>query len=96
MPINLLQWNVDGLQSKLIELRYLLKNLHIQVTVLQETHLRPAQPTPKFPGFQAFRRDRPNQRRGGLLTIVSKNIPASDYVISTDSDDTSALKNHWL
>ena len=64
-----LQWNADGINTKVAELNKLVTELDIDVVLIQETKLTSRSKTPKIHGFTAVRQDRPNTEfpGGGLL-----------------------------
>ncbi len=70
-PLRILQWNANGLRTKLHELLLFLLALRIQVALVQETHLDPSvdiNSACSF-GYQVYRKDR-DRHGGGLLTLV--------------------------
>ena len=76
--LKVIQWNVDGLTTSLVDLRNLVeKDRDIDVLLVQETKLHPSASDPSLPGYAAIRRDRPSGGPigGGLMTFVKKDIP---------------------
>ena len=77
--LRVLQWNVDGIGTAIADVLTLVRDdPGLDVLLLQETKLVPANPTPTLPGYTAIRRDRPGDRPtrgGGLLTYVKADIP---------------------
>jgi hypothetical protein len=76
--LQVLQWNVDGIGNAVADVITLVrKDPGLDVLLLQETILIPANPTPILPGYSAIRCDRPlgGGRGGGLLTYVKADIP---------------------
>ena len=76
----LLQWNVDGIATSLMDLQDLVrKRPAVGVVLVQESKLLPSDPDPSVPGFSTVRLDRPpargGTRGGGLLTFVRQDIP---------------------
>ncbi len=57
--LRILQWNADGLSTKVHELRQRHPLEKIDICLIQETKLNSKDPTPAFPGFSAIRQDRP-------------------------------------
>ena len=56
--LRILQWNADSLATKIGELRDRVKQLEVDVILIQETKLR-GKPTPRIPGYkEAMRSDR--------------------------------------
>ncbi len=71
--LRILQWNADGLSTKVLELRDSLAAESIDVCLFQETELVEKDASPPFPGYNSIRVDRPTTHRGeGLLTLVKK------------------------
>ena len=79
--LSILQWNCDSLRSKAEELKIFLQDKKVDIFVLQETKLIPADKTPKFPGYTVIRQDRPQlkgkekNRGGGVLTGIKDDVP---------------------
>jgi hypothetical protein len=77
--LRVLQWNVDGIGTAIADVITLVReDPGLDVLLLQETKLSPANPTPTFPGYTGIRRDRPTDRPiwgGSLLTYVKADIP---------------------
>ena len=69
-----LQWNADGIDTKVAELNRLVVELN--VVLIQETKLTSRSKTPKIHGFTAVRQDRPNAEfpGGGLFTYVRQDL----------------------
>ena len=61
--LKIMQWNADGLNTKISELRSRLKEENIDICNIQETKLQPHMPTPKIPGYKPTKRA---DRKGGL------------------------------
>ena len=79
--LRILQWNANGLKLKSTELETRLKELDIDVAVIQETHLSKKDRTPTIQDshgrrFNAVRVDRTNTSRGGGLAIyIRESLP---------------------
>ena len=79
--LRILQWNADGLKSKSDELGLRLKELDIDIAVIQETWLssknnKDPEPTPIIQGYDSYRADRKvNLKRGGLIFYIKTSIP---------------------
>ena len=76
--LKVVQWNVDGLTTSLVDLRNLVEeNKDIDALLIQETKLHPSARDPSLPGYVVVRRDRPSGGPvgGGLMTFVKKDIP---------------------
>ncbi len=73
--LRILQWNADGLSTKVQELRDGLAAESIDVCLLQETKLTEKDASPPFPGYNSIRVDGPSVHQGGgLLTLVKEGI----------------------
>ena len=84
--LKILQWNCEGISRKKEALKVFLHKENIQVACLQETHLTPKM---RFSvrGYQCVsRKDRPNRHKGGILILVSNNIPAKEITIDTNEE----------
>ena len=71
-----LQWNADGINTKMAELNSLVEELDVDVILIQETKLTNKSKTPVLHGYTAVRQDRPNTEfpGGGLLTYVKQDM----------------------
>ena len=70
--LKIIQWNVDGLSTSLVDLMVLVeKEPDIDVFLIQETKLLPTAPDPRLAGYTAIRRDRPTPRGVGLERVDS-------------------------
>jgi exonuclease III len=76
-----MQWNADGLNPKIDELREFVRKQKIHVVLVQETKLLEEtkfrkSPTPEIKGFTPKRGDRPfaTHPGGGLLTYIRNGI----------------------
>ena len=83
-PLNVLQWNAEGIYNKKLPLTERLHQEQIDVACIQETHLNP-NPTHRFRirGYQTFRIDREGKHKGGVLILVKNNISATEIQINT-------------
>ena len=74
--LKILQWNADGLNTKMLELRKRLIDEDIDVCNIQETKFQPKISTPKIPGYKPTKRaDRGGGiQGGGLITYVKETV----------------------
>jgi len=72
--LRFLQFNADGLKSKVDELSKRLHTLDIDVALIQETKLAKSDRTPTIPGFKPIREDRKGMRGGGLIIYVRDSL----------------------
>ena len=71
--LSILQWNADGLSTKVVELRERLVAENIDVCVIQETKLKHDLVSPKIYGYKTIlRADRKGTISGGGLLIYAK------------------------
>ena len=90
--IHLLQINVNGLRSKIEELRLYVEETSPDVILISETKLN-NNPTPLIPNYlTAATRDRQNEHTGGggVAIYIRNNIDFSN--ISPDIDDMAAIE----
>ena len=90
--MNFLQWNANGILNKKMELKDFLQRRDVHVALIQETKLQASSKTPTFPGYTSLRRDRTGGAGGGLLTLISKNVPftnITEQIIATLPQDTT-------
>ncbi len=71
-----LQWNADGLNTKIAELNSFVKEHNVDLVLIQETKLTEKRPTPKLHGYTPVRADRPGAEfpGGGLLTYIKDDL----------------------
>ena len=79
--LRILQWNADGVNTKMGELEWYMKQKEIDVVAIQEMKLMKTSRNPKIAGFTCVRKDRMVVRTravskgGGLAIFVKENIP---------------------
>lgn len=72
-----LTWNANGITSKLPELLHLLRDLDIDLALIQETKISPSR-TIKIPSYHVIRTDRPptpdttNRPAGGVAILIHR------------------------
>ena len=68
-PLNILQWNAEGIYNKKVALTGRLHAEDIDVACIQETHLNPNH---RFivRGYQTFRMDRESRHKGGVVGML--------------------------
>ena len=72
-PLNILQWNAEGLYRKTTALKQRLLTDNIHVACIQETHLNPDNRLPSIRGYTPYRMDREGHK-GGVLILVKNNL----------------------
>lgn len=82
-PLNILQWNAEGIYNKKVALTGRLHAEDIDVACIQETHLNPNH---RFivRGYQTFRMDRESRHKGGVVILVRNAIPATDFQVNSN------------
>ncbi|KAG5872903.1 hypothetical protein JTB14_030859 [Gonioctena quinquepunctata] len=90
MANTIIQWNCNGIISKLSEIQIIKNENSPFVLALQETHLKPNESF-RLRGYQCFRKDvNPTHRaRGGVAIFVRNNIPTKDVRLVTDLQATA-------
>ena len=73
--INIVQWNAEGVSNKKDELQHFLHENNVNICCIEETHLQEDKPF-KIRGYQVFRSDRKERKKGGVMTLVRNNINA--------------------
>jgi exonuclease III len=73
-PLKVIAFNANGISKQRYELSKQLQDLHIDVALFSETHLKPHE---RFyvPNFHFYRIDRHPERKGGTAVAVRKGIP---------------------
>ena len=82
-PLNILQWNAEGVFNKKVPLTERFHKENVDVACIQETHLNTNHRAP-IRGYQTFRMDREGRHKGGVLILVGNNIAASDFKVDTN------------
>ena len=72
--ITIIQININGLTTKIHELKNLTDNTKIDIITIQETKLRPTHRTPYLKDYTAIRTDRTYKNGGGLMTYIKNDI----------------------
>lgn len=72
--INVVYWNANGIQDKIIEFYEFLTENHIHIACLNETFLKPSMKLHSHPEFTTHRLDRTDRPKGGVAIIVRRNI----------------------
>ena len=101
--LRIVQWNCDGLNTKIKELEARLNEEKVDVCLLQETKLKESQTyTPHIEGYGSIRYDRAAAAGGGLFAFV-KNDVIFESVSGEMRDATEAYtirvkmgKNNWI
>ena len=90
-PLKILHWNAEGVSPKADALTLFLRENNIDVCCIQETHLQTGKSF-KIRGYQCIRNDRDGRRKGGVLTLIRNNIPASELKRATGEAEFLQLK----
>ena len=72
--ITIIQININGLTTKIHELKNLTDNTKIDIITIQETKLKPTHRTPYLKDYTAIRTDRNYKNGGGLMTYIKNDI----------------------
>ena len=72
--ITIIQININGLTTKIHELKNLTDNTKIDIITIQETKLKPTHRTPYLKDYTAIRTDRTYKNGGGLMTYIKNDI----------------------
>ena len=87
----MMQWNANGIKTKMVELEDRAKSSKSDVIMIQESKLRATDPDPKLKGYTTIRKDRGVGRGGGLITFVKEDIPFT-VVSHTEAVEGSLLE----
>ena len=83
-PLNILQWNSEGLYRKTTALKQRLSEDKIHLACIQETHLNPANRLPSIRGYTPFRMDREGHKGGVLILVKNNLIVTEDFKVETN------------
>lgn len=83
---SLIQWNINGFYSKIIDLKLLINNLKPSITCLQETNLKPNHNVTmkNYQGYFKVRQTNPNRASGGVAVLVKNNIKSLPIPINSE------------
>jgi hypothetical protein len=90
--IKIMQWNSEGVMKKKLELQHFLQKEKIDVLCIQETHLNDSNRF-SIRGFECFRQDRLGHK-GGIITMVRNNIPATEIARCQEESEHLTIKIH--
>jgi len=72
--INILQCNINAITNKSEEFKDLILANNITIATIQESKLTAKSKTPIIPGYSTIRKDRTQDKGGGLLTFIRHDI----------------------
>ena len=82
-PLNVLQWNADGVLKKKVPLTKKLYEEQIDIACIQETHLNPSHGF-KITGYEAIRQARKGHK-GGVLILIRNSMPNRGLTVHTNN-----------
>lgn len=90
---NIIQWNINGVNSHIGELRHLIQDLCPYVICLQETLLRENQ-NHNINGYNIYRTDGISDRRarGGVATYVNSNFQSEEIILNNTDLEVVLIK----
>ena len=101
--LRILQWNADGLSTKIDELRERLSEDEYDICVIQETKLRRSNKSPNIKGYATLRADRKHQDGGGGLITYVKDTLSFEKIRDEIKDGTESSlfkvkmgKSKWI
>lgn len=75
---SIIYWNANGLRHKTDELIDLMQECNAKIALINETKLSPHVKL-QIPGYEIYRKDRPNSQGGGVAIIIDKNINHHEF-----------------
>ena len=100
--LRILQWNAEGVNSKIHELRETAKDLDLDILLIQESKLTEDHDTPTIPGYGSIRVDRKNKQGGGIISFIRSSLTHQRLKNEAkDATETSTFtvklsKNKWV
>ena len=92
--IRVLQWNADGIKSKMTELANSLIKHKIDIGLIPETKLQEKDDTPTLDDYAVIRKDRAmGQQGGGLIILVKSDIPFKVVEATRDNKNENNLES---
>ena len=82
-PDKILQWNINGLKTRLPRLQALIHETQPKILALQEIKLNDNSPI-SFRGFNIYKKLRPVAGGGGVCLAVHTQIPSTPIQLNTD------------
>lgn len=80
--LRILYWNAEGIKGRKHEFTHILKELDVDVALLNETFLKP-QMNFKLAGYKVYRSDRPTDQGGGTAVVVRHNLNHHEVITPT-------------
>lgn len=92
---NIIQWNLNGVFSKIDELKIIIHKYNPQLICLQETNFKNnyTAPLQNYKGFSTNRKIA-NRASGGVTIYVKSNIIAKELKINTSLECSAVLIKH--
>ena len=75
-----LQFNTNGILNSQQQLLQLLQDQNILIACIQETKLTETSILPPFPNYTTIRKDRPQGRGGGLITLIHHSVTYQEII----------------
>ena len=104
-PLRILQWNAEGVNTKMDELQCFLQDYNIDIAMIQESKfMEEKSRSPVIKGYSLVRADRKGAKftGGGLLTFIGTDIDFKPYghsqrdAVELLSVGIQQSKNKWL
>ena len=96
VSLRILQWNADSIKLKIGELFERMKELDVDIDLVQERKLREKDKNPSIKGYSSLRAYRPGGRQGGGLIVYIKDNIAFEtrrcWNRQTGNVDSSTIK----
>ena len=73
--LSILQWNANGIKTKMVELEEKVRRMEIDIIMIHESKLRSLDKVPRIAGYSTVRKDRYVGMGGGLVTFIKEDIP---------------------
>ena len=89
---NILQWNINGLRSKITQLQCLMTEYQPNIIALQETKL-PPNINYNMKKFHIYNKSR-NADGGGVALYISKELPVTSIELNTDLEAVAATVHY--
>ena len=82
-PLNIIQWNAEGVGNKKVPLTERLHKECIDIACIQETHLTPSRRF-NIRGYETLRHDREGRQKGGTLILVRNSLIPKELKVDTN------------
>ena len=83
-PLKIIQININGVRNKIEELKLFIKEESADIITIQESKLTKSIKTPNIQQYTAIRKDRQDNKGGGLIIYLNNSLKFTEVQIPND------------